>query len=367
MGRTSNLSLGDLLLAAGKLEADEETILSIARLLKLAPTPVLKTPEGRDDAPRAEPGPAVAPGAGRVGGSDMAEDVREVLSRIAAKRREARLAKKEQAQAQALQTTEALTGVVVSREPEEDRRALPSALAKVAGGAAEVPQWAAEVAMLPKANERPAAQPPDFEPLLLPLWTRALLSGALARRAEDGPIDLERVVEMVARGEVTTRLPQLPRPTLARGVLLLIDRGETMLPFREDQEWLEEQVRRVAGLSFDRTLYFEGCPTRRAGPGGRSGWKQYPTPRTPKSGAVLLVLTDLGIGRPLWPGASAGEGEWGAFARAMRKRGCAVVAFVPYAPERWPAGLLKLMTIIQWDRPTSASLVHARVGKGHGT
>lgn len=360
MSRTGRVSLGDLLRAARELEADEETTLTIARLLKLTPLRSLKDAAASESAPRPEPSRVVTTGAGG-GGSNMAEDVREALSRIAAKRKLDRLAREEQLQ----QTAPTLPDVVVTKDSGGDEPTLPSELVRVERGAVGVPPWAGNAAVLPKAAEQTAAEHPSFEPLLVPTWTRALLSAALARRAHDGPLDLERVVELVARGEVTTQLPRLPRPTLARGVQLLIDRGETMLPFLEDQERLEGEVRKVAGLGFDRTIYFEGCPTRRAGPGGKSGWKPYPTQDTPKGGTVLLLLTDLGIGRPLWPGASAGEREWAEFARAMRKRGCPVVALVPYAPARWPAGLQKLMTVIQWDRPTSASLVHARVGKGH--
>jgi hypothetical protein len=368
MSLTGRISLGDLLRAAGELKPDEDTTADIARLLKLTPPESPEKPEARESEPGPDASRAPAPG---VTGGDMAEEVREALNRIAEKRKQARFAREEQArlerEKQEKQLDDTPAGVVVVEELTEAKPPLPSRLVKVEGGNAEEPSWAGEVEVLPKADARPAAEPQGFEPLLMPTWTRALLSTVLARRANDGPIDLERLVELVARGEVTMQLPRLPRPTLAGGVQLLIDRGETMLPFLEDQERLEEQVKKVAGLGFDKTLYFEGCPTRRAGPGGRSEWERYPTPRSPNGGTVLLLLTDLGIGRPLWPGASAGEGEWAAFARAMRKRGCPVVALVPYAPERWPAGLQKLMTIIQWDRPTSASLVHARVGKGHDT
>jgi hypothetical protein len=172
---------------------------------------------------------------------------------------------------------------------------------------------------------------------------------------------------MVARGEVSLRLPRYPRPTLARGVQVLIDRNETMLPFFEDQSWLEGEVLKVVGLSCQQTLYFEGCPTRKAGYGSKRGWKDYLTHYLPRSGTVLLLLTDLGIGQPVSPYAPASEREWLDFAKRLRKHGCPLVALVPYASARWPAALQRWMTIIQWDRPTGASLIHTRVGKGHDT
>lgn len=362
MPRPSEISLGDLIRAFDELRPDEEDRFAIAKLLKLTPFANLEELK-QGGGVLLKPAPTVTTEGVvvAIAGGEAADDARSLASRIAARRERAKLARAAAAQQ-----------VVVMHVSEEeasplpdDRPTLPSELVKVTDAAAPISPWGENVPVLPTANEQPASEPLAFEPLLVPTWTRALLSAVLARRVNDGPIDVKRVVELVARGEVTVNLPRYPRPTLARGVQVLVDRGETMLPFLEDQTWLEEQVQNVVGPGYLKTLYFEGCPTRRAGPGGKSGWKKYPTARQPKSGTVLLLLTDLGIGRPLWPGASAGEGEWLDFAAAVRKRGCPVVALVPYGPARWPASLQKFMTIIQWDRPTSASLVHARVGKGH--
>jgi hypothetical protein len=360
MPRPNEISLGDLLRAFGELSPDDEDRFAIAKLLKLTPFVSLEELKQGGGVPLKPARTVTTEGGGAVAGGDAADDARSLASRIAARRETIKLARAAAAQQ-----------VVVTLMSEEasplsdDMPTLPSELVKVTDAAAPVSPWGENVPVLPTANEQSASEPLGFEPLLVPTWTRALLSAAVARRVNDGPIDVKRVVELVARGEVTVNLPRYPRPTLARGVQVLVDRSETMLPFLEDQTWLEEQVQKVVGPGCLTTLYFEGCPTRRAGPGGKSGWKKYPTARQPKSGTVLLLLTDLGIGRPLWPGASAGEGEWLEFAAAIRKRACPVVALVPYGPARWPASLQKFMTIIQWDRPTSASFVHARVGKGH--
>lgn len=359
MNRRSEISLGDLLLAFGKLAPDDEMAFAIARLLKL--TSFRSLAELKDGgAVEPEPGPG-RPFDGERPGGVRVRPRRQRRSRIRPGR--------DTSQTGGSGTTAGGGGgnVEVAVADASAAPALPSKLVKVADGEPPMPPRPEE-GTLPPLAERPAAAPPlPFEPLLTPNWTRALLSAALARRGDDGPIDIKRVVELVASGEAILRLPRHPRPTLAGGVQMLVDRNGTMLPFLEDERWLEAQVQKVAGLGFHRPLYFESCPTRGTGHGSKSEWKDYLTHHLPRPGTVLLLLTDLGIGRPEGLRARAGVQEWLAFTGTVRKRGCPVVALVPYPPARWPAALRKQMTIIQWDRPTSASLVHARVGKGHDT
>jgi len=49
----------------------------------------------------------------------------------------------------------------------------------------------------------------------------------------------------------------------------------------------------------------------------------------------------------------------------VRRAGCPLVAFVPYAPRRWPRALRRAMTIVQWDRRTSAVTIRNLVGRAH--
>jgi hypothetical protein len=353
----SDISLGDLMSAFCTLEADEETRFAITKLLKL--TPFLDLEQLKEGGTRR---------AARRGGGAVGDNARGAAgARTGAPEREL-----EEDQLFLKQPKEPLGPLPPKKDGKEipsDQAVtsvIPSRLAKVGDGVVQAPPWGAEVPML-KA-EVPAGGPPQpFEPLLVRTWTRAILSGVLSRRSDDGPLNVRMVVERVARGEVSLRLPRYPRPTLARGVQVLIDRNEAMLPFFQDQNWLEREVLKVVGPSCRQTLYFEGCPTRKAGHGSKSGWQDYLTHHLPRSGTVLLLLTDLGIGQPVSPHAPASEREWLEFAKRLRKHDCPLVALVPYASARWPAALQRSMTIIQWDRPTGVSLIHARVGKGHDT
>lgn len=354
--RRSDISLGDLLSACRELEADEATASAIARLLKLTAFA----------GPEAAPAPAADPWAGLAApepGGDAREDARRGPPEAAATPAD-----------EAVPVVEEVTEPAPAPEPEPEEvppaeasgPVVPSWLRRVADRGAGVSQAGAEASQLPKPDGRAEAAP-AFEPLLFPVWTRAILSGALSSRTDDGPLDLKRVVEQIARGEASARLPRRPRPTLARGVQVLVDRGETMLLFAEDQRWLEAEIQKVVGPGRAPVLYFEGCPTRRAGRGSWSRWKPYLEHHLPRSGTVLLLLTDLGAGHPASVAAPAGADEWLDFAGRLRRHGCPLVAFVPYAPARYPDALHRLVTIIQWDRTTSASSVHSRVGKGHAT
>lgn len=79
----------------------------------------------------------------------------------------------------------------------------------------------------------------------------------------------------------------------------------------------------------------------------------------------MLLLTDLGIGRPQLSADPATVEEWLELAAVVRRAGCPLVALVPYGAHRWPAALRDAMTLVEWDRPTSAARVRARVGRAH--
>jgi hypothetical protein len=198
------------------------------------------------------------------------------------------------------------------------------------------------------------AQPLPLEPLFFPRWTRGILSSGLATNSPNGAVDVDRVVKLLANGEAVDELPLRSSPTLTRGVQLLIDRSQAMNPFIRDQVRLHEEILAVVGPDRVETLRFVGCPTRRAGAGPESTWGDYSPPLT---GAPVLLLTDLGIGRPAFDHEHASENEWLKFAHLVKKAKSPLIAFVPYDESRWPALLRSHMSIIQWDRNTTAITV----------
>jgi len=233
----------------------------------------------------------------------------------------------------------------------EERRAIPVEL-HLTPGVKEVWIPEGDPSSLPPPDAGPIEAPPLI-PLFMPQWTRGILSAALATQADDGLLDIERVTEILARCEEVQRLPTLPSRTLGRGVQLLLDKSQAMMPFVRDQAWLLREIRSVVGTNKVEVLRFIGSPARGAGVGPKP-WSVYrpPPPRTP-----VVLLSDLGICQPLLAADWAGEEEWAEFAGLVCRADCPLIAFVPYKVARWPRSLTRLMTIVPWDRPTTAASV----------
>jgi hypothetical protein len=220
-----------------------------------------------------------------------------------------------------------------------------------------LPDWLTSAPPLP-ASPPPGAAAEAPASLLDTRRSRAIL-GSLAAAPGDGPIDVEAILRSVARGEALARLPYRLMPSLARGVQLLVDRSDAMLPFRLDTEGLERELRRLAGGSME-VLSFVACPSRGCGTGVRRRWKPYGPERVPRLGARILCVTDLGLGVPPHGDPPAYSEEWIAFAGELRRAGCSVGALVPYPPERWPSEVGRVMELFHWD----LSLTVARAARG---
>lgn len=223
------------------------------------------------------------------------------------------------------------------------------------------PDWLETIGLFDE--EDTTALPEPLVSLLVPLWARGILSGAMSTLSEAGPLDVERLVRGIARGAPWRRVPRQPWPTLARGALVLVDRSDALLPFAADQAWLVEQIQAVAGRDRLRVLDFEGCPAWGAGTGSQDEWEEDFERWRPPAGTPVVALTDLGIGARGYGARPVHPLEWSAFAERLRRAGCPLLAFVPYAPERWPAGLSRAFHILPWDRGTSARTVRRALGK----
>jgi hypothetical protein len=212
-----------------------------------------------------------------------------------------------------------------------------------------------DVPALPKEEVEPTL--PAIEPLLLPRWVRGIVSAALSVPFPDGPPHVERIVDAVARGVAIEEVPRRSVPTLRLGVELLVDRGARMVPFWQDQTWLERALRRVVGEGGVRTRAFTGSPLSALPPDGAGDQARPPSPGTP-----VLALTDVGIARPMFDPDESDHDDWLVLAQQLRRASCPLILFVPYPPSRWPRSLARELTIIQWDRVTTAATVRGSLG-----
>src|SRR5260370_39634363 len=153
----------------------------------------------------------------------------------------------------------------------------------------ETESWSIGIEALPEQTiSEEVANPPLLEPLFVPVWARGILYAALSTRSDEGPLDVDKIVDCLARNEYIDRLPMLPWLTLRHGVQVLVDRSHAMIPFARDQIWLEREILRVVGTERVETLRFIGNPLRGAGTGPKKTW---PTYRPPLPSTMVLLLT----------------------------------------------------------------------------
>lgn len=238
----------------------------------------------------------------------------------------------------------------VSGKHEINTDVRPSVLRPLANETAP-PQWG-----LAKPLELPPpkrAEPPPLEPLLVPRWTRGILSAALARRAAEGEIDVEALVQTIGTARPFRAVPRRLVSRSGGGVQVLVDASETMTPFAEDARWLTRRIEVVAGRDRTDILGIDYTKKFVAGAGMRLDWTDYFQDHAPIPGIAVFLVSDLGIGRaPLARWIS--PQRWLSFATRLRKRGVPLIALVPYAKERWPPELRRVIPIVHWDARTTA-------------
>lgn len=220
------------------------------------------------------------------------------------------------------------------------------------------PSWISDAEEL--AEPAPAARSydttvPSFVPLLAPPITRAVLAEAAATVTSDGRIDMDHLVLDVATRRPLRALPSLPATTLRRGAQILIDRTASMQPFQVDTDDLAARLRQVASEGATQLYYFDEDPTIVDDTWPVGEGRPY---ELPPAGTPIVLITDLGI-RHLRSPRSLARPYWLAFALQARRRGCPIIAFVPYPPSRWPAGLGGLITPLPWDHQTGIATVRA--------
>lgn len=202
-------------------------------------------------------------------------------------------------------------------------------------------------------GNRDSLPPP---PLFPASRSRAILSAALATWSVCHDLDVDRVIAAVANRRPLRQLPLCRAPTLRRGVQVLIDRADGMVPFRLDEDALILNLERLFGSGRIQLFQFKHCPTR----GVRQRASSRRAYQSPSSGTPVLVVSDFGIGAPIEDDDFANVIEWLLFVRDVARAGCRVVALTPFAPRRWPAPLARAVTFLHWSENTTARQV-ARV------
>ncbi len=239
--------------------------------------------------------------------------------------------------------------------PRQDDSATPIAVTLVtrATRSVSLPVSILEAATLPKGGSflPPATRP---SPLISGPLARAFLREAVGQELPTDEIDVDLIVDQSARCGLRVPLARLGRRGFRNGVHVLVDDGPPMHPFRADVDDLQYQLKRTVGPHLLGALYFDGSPVR----GVESGWDlSHKTYRPPRPGVTVLLVTDLGVGRP--PGdIQTPRAEWAAFVGRLVAAGCRVVAITPYDPRRCPRIRKDGFSIEYWGARRKASAPH---------
>ncbi|MFF1306838.1 hypothetical protein [Streptomyces sp. NPDC058307] len=199
----------------------------------------------------------------------------------------------------------------------------------------------------PTALPRPA---PPWNPRTERAVFLAVAATAMTGRAIDHSRLVGLVVRGLAGGQVDRpKVPYRQRSTTRAGALLLIDRGESMRPFRHDQEWIGRLAARMlppGGLRVLDLRIAQGVSRDR----GRT-WEPHPVP---PHGQPVLLLSDLGHLQPPVPGRHhSSPTSWLPYLRRLRAAGSPVVCLTPYSAEEYPAAVRQTVALVPLDRRLS--------------
>lgn len=186
-------------------------------------------------------------------------------------------------------------------------------------------------------------------PLFNPRRQHDILLSCASIETLDGPVDIDALVEAIARRGIVHRLPNKPSLSLRRGLQILVDVGEGMELFHRDQKALISSLRSILGRDGVSEVRFRADPLERCQLNPAGDWVRYEPPR---EGTPVLVLTDLGIsvGRRR---ESTDPSRWLKLATLLNSRASRLTIFTPYPHHRWPSTLRGRITIVHWDCATT--------------
>ncbi|GEM_PF-2993767 len=195
---------------------------------------------------------------------------------------------------------------------------------------------------------------PSYQPLLQDKWFRGLMSIMLSTLIASDKIDWKMLERKMIRGELLDRLPFRKRPTLQRGILLFLDRSESLQPFWRDEKELVEKLQRLIGRFKVEAWWFEVDHWLIDGP--RIRWFSPPPLQLPRNASLLLV-SDFGISGELSLGRIDLD-PWNPLIDIARRNNCPMVSLIPAPISYWPNALKRrIPNSFVWDYDTSIATV----------
>jgi hypothetical protein len=250
------------------------------------------------------------------------------------------------------------------KQPEESSRQpepVPSTFEEINVAKAAPPDWVDSVQGLPR-ERRTTPGVATLYPLYRRKWGRAIASSLFSIQSPAAEIDMPEVIARIARLQPLDSLPRLRHPVIAPEIQILLDVGPSMEPYIKDQTHFVREAARVAGRDRISVHTFTGHPDWGID-AARTG---EPAPySTPSLETVIVILSDIGMGRTGNVLYQADTRDWIQFSKRLARHHCHLVLCTPYPPDRWPAGLSREVDIVQWDREVTVSHIRQRLaGRG---
>jgi type VI secretion system protein ImpC len=187
-------------------------------------------------------------------------------------------------------------------------------------------------------------------PLFDPRWQRAILTRIASITLPLGVVDMEDVINRIARGEPMQAVPRRPIATVARGLQLLVDQRSSLEPFRADVSELVRGVVRVVGTGGVAVRTFRGLPDWSCSDGLEAANYALPAPGVP-----VMIVTDLGLVPQQRHDIRATVAEWRWFLARLRRARHRCVVVVPRSEAEIPRTLQGVAQVVPWSRRTLVS------------
>ena len=201
---------------------------------------------------------------------------------------------------------------------------------------------------------RTQSSKPPYRPLFREKWWRTLARVMFSMQTARAAVDISVITRYVASGRPMQRLPWMYKATLRRGVVLILDRAESMQPFWRDEIELAEALKRVVGgpglrvYRVEPDLWAEGEPRLRWH-GAEPGQFAAHTP--------VAIVSDFELGReitPRWPLLA----PWMPLLDKVQAAGAPMLALIPLPRTLWPPSLTAAIPkIVAWDDDTTTGTI----------
>lgn len=194
----------------------------------------------------------------------------------------------------------------------------------------------------------------DFEPLFYPNKSREIFHYSIASERSDGKFDIDEIVHKVSKNQFIKVLPQKPQKHLPFKVQIMIDKTESMYPFKLDANWMVDELKKLIGKDqvdvysfFQEPFSFDESPFGfKVSKEFKKTWFDFPKPSIP-----VVFLTDLCAGTP---NHYYKIQNWYKFIQASKIYNNPVFFFVPFPKSTIPKQIRELNpNLIFWDRKTN--------------